>query len=232
MDDNGYARYCPTAMACALLEPRWTILILCELYSGAARFNEIHSGLPGISPSLLSRRLKEMAQNGLIDWTEGRDGRALYLPTPMADDLRPVIDALGEWAHRNVDPEIGLQKIDERPLMWNIRRKIDVSALPRRRATVQFILTDGDEAPRNYWLLIRPNAETDLCMVDPKHEVDLFITAELRALTRAWMGHSTFGCEIEAGRIQLIGDAAMARSLGRWMVRSSFAGDTCRVTAE
>ncbi len=232
MDTDGYARFCPTAMACSILEPRWTMLILCELWSGAARFNEIHGGLPGMSPSLLSRRLKEMAAIGLIEKHDTQGGHALYCSTPMADELEPLVRGLGAWAHRNIDPEIGLARLDDKVLMWNIRRKIDVSALPRRRAVVQFILREDGQEDRNYWLLIRPNAETDLCMVDPRHDVDLFITAELRALTRAWVGHSTFAAEIDAGRIALIGDSAMAASLGRWMVRSSFAGDSCRRAAE
>ena len=60
-------------------------------------------------------------------------------------------------------------------------------------------------------------------MVDPKDEVDLFITADLKALTAAWMGHTTFASEIEADRIQLIGDALMASNLSKWLIRSSFA---------
>lgn len=107
--------------------------------------------------------------------------------------------------------------------MWNIRRKIDVSELPRRRSVVQFILKQPDETDFLAWLIIRPNAETDLCMIDPKDTVDLYITAELRALTSAWMGHSTFASEIEAGNIQLIGDALMASKLSKWLIRSSYA---------
>ena len=52
------------AMAASLLEPRWTMLVLCEIWSGATRFNEIQRGLPGMSPGLLSRRLKELEANG------------------------------------------------------------------------------------------------------------------------------------------------------------------------
>jgi hypothetical protein len=141
----------------------------------------------------------------------------------MADELEPVVNALGSWAHRHIDPEPGLECLDARVLLWNIRRKIDVSALPRRRSVVEFILKARDQADFHAWLIIRPNAETDLCMVDPKDEVDLFITADLKALTAAWMGHTTFASEIEANRVQLIGDALMASNLSKWLIRSSFA---------
>lgn len=224
MMSQGYTRFCPVAMACEVLEPRWTLLILCEMWSGSSRFSEIQRGVPGMSPSLLTRRLREMEERGLVMRTDaGTGGARRYLTTPMADELEPMVQALGAWAHRNLDPEPGLAYLDARVLMWNIRRKIDVSALPRRRSVVQFILREDGKPDFVAWLLIRPNAETDLCMVDPKDAVDLFITADLRALTAAWMGHSSFSAEIAAERIQLLGDGEMAARLSKWLVRSSFA---------
>ena len=67
MSKKPYGLFCPTSKASEVLEPRWTIQILGELWEGATRFNEIRRGIPNISPSLLSKRLKEMQENGLID---------------------------------------------------------------------------------------------------------------------------------------------------------------------
>ena len=39
--------------------------------------------------------------------------------------LRPIVHALGEWAHRNMDAEVSLEHLDARLLMWNMRRKIE-----------------------------------------------------------------------------------------------------------
>lgn len=220
----GYTQFCPVAMACEMLEPRWTMLILCEMWSGSSRFSEIQRGVPGMSPSLLTKRLREMQAKGLIErFADEGTGGVRYATTALADELEPVIHALGSWAHRNIDPQPGLECLDARVLLWNIRRKIDVSALPRKRSVVQFILKERDQPDFLAWLIIRPNAETDLCMVDPKDEVDLFITAELKALTAAWMGHSTFASEIAAERIHLIGDSLMASTLSKWLIRSSYA---------
>lgn len=58
--------FCPVAMACEMLEPRWTMLILFEMWSGSTRFNDIHKGMPAMSPSLLSKRLKDMEAKGLV----------------------------------------------------------------------------------------------------------------------------------------------------------------------
>ncbi|MBE9637292.1 winged helix-turn-helix transcriptional regulator [Salipiger mangrovisoli] len=224
MSDKSYPRFCPVAMAASLLEPRWTMLVLCEMWSGSTRFNEIQRGVPGMSPGLLSKRLKEMEANGLVSRRGGGPGaHAEYLTTALADELEPLIRGLGEWAHRNIDCDASLQDLDARMLMWNIRRKIDLLELPRRKSVIQFILNDAPNETANYWLVAKPGEETDLCYADPRHDVDLYVVAELRALTSAWMGHSSFETEIGAGRITLTGDDLMARTLTRWMIRSSFA---------
>ena len=177
-----------------------------------------------MSPGLLSKRLREMEANGLVSrQRNGHGGHAEYLTTPLADELEPLIRGLGEWAHRNIDCDVSLQHLDARMLMWNIRRKIDMLQLPKRKCVVQFLINDPPKEPADYWLVAKPGEEPDLCYTDPKFEMDLFVVCELRALTSAWMGHSTFAKEKEAGRISLVGHEMMARTLTKWLRRSSFA---------
>jgi len=64
--------FCPVKMACEVLSPRWTIHILAEMWWGSLRFNELRRGIPGISPALLSKRLKELQANGLVTRIEHR----------------------------------------------------------------------------------------------------------------------------------------------------------------
>ncbi len=177
-----------------------------------------------MSPGLLSKRLKEMEQNGLVArHAAGTGAHTEYLTTPLADEVNPLIFALGEWAHRNIDCEVSLQELDARLLMWKIRGKIDQLQLPKRRSVIQFILEEPSKETVNYWIVAKPGEETDLCYTDPKYDVDLFVVCELRDLTSAWMGHSTFEAEIAAGRITLTGHDLMARTLTKWLMRSSFA---------
>ena len=224
MSDKTYPKFCPIAMAASLLEPRWTMLVLCEMWSGSTRFNEIQRGVPGMSPGLLSKRLKEMEGNGLITkQSGGAGGHAEYLTTPLVDEIQPLIYALGEWAHRNIDCEVSLQDLDARLLMWKIRGKIDLLQMPKRKSVIQFILDDAPNETAHYWLVAKPGEETDLCYTDPKFDVDLYVVCELRALTSAWMGHSSFESEIANGRITLTGHDLMARTLTKWLIRSSYA---------
>lgn len=224
MSSDRYDSFCPVAKACDIIEPRWTLLILCELSHGATRFNEIRRGVPGISPTLLSKRLKEMESNGLVRRVETGTGESGYATTPMADELMPVVQALGRWAHRNVDKELSLEKLDARLLMWNMRRKIDTSAFPRGKTTViQFTYPELTENERHYWLLARPGQPVDLCLLDPGHDVDLFIRADLKAMTSAWMGWTSLRSEIDANAVVLVGDRKLIATLDKWMARSGFA---------
>lgn len=226
MANHGYNLFCPTAMAAEILEPRWTMLILCEMGSGSTRFSDIQRGVPGMSPSLLTRRLREMEASGLLRREDiAGTQQSHYLLTPMARELLPLITQIGAWAHRNIDSKVALDRLDDKMLMWNVRRKIVRSLLPERRTVVEFMLSREDGTIAKYWLIMRPEQETDLCSIDPKFDVDLYIVASLRDFTAAWMGHSRFETEIDAGRISLVGDEDLARTLTRWMVRSCFAGD-------
>ena len=107
-------------------------------------------------------------------------------------------------------------------LMWNIRRKINRLELPKRKCAIQFTLKNPPEDAANYWLVIKPGIETDLCYSNPGFDIELFIVCHLRALTSAWMGHSRFEQEIDDGNITLIGNEAMARDLTKWLITSSF----------
>lgn len=225
MSKENYHHFCPVAKACEILEPRWTMLVLCELFNGYTRFNDIRRGIPSMSPTLLSKRLKEMEKKGLIRREKhATSGEVHYRTTRLADELAPIIVALGDWAHRNVDADVCLEKIDARILMWNMRRKVNTAVLPaRRKSTIQFIFPELPEAERNYWIIGRPGMEADLCVIDPGQDVDLYITADLKALTAAWMGHSTLTAEIDRNKINLVGDEMLINSIGNWMVRSRFA---------
>ena len=67
MGQRPYGMLCPISHACELLEPRWTIQILTELWNGSTRFNDIRRGVGNISSGLLSKRLKQLEVAGLVE---------------------------------------------------------------------------------------------------------------------------------------------------------------------
>ena len=109
MSDKPYGLFCPIAKACEVLEPRWTMPILAEMSCGTTRFNELRRGMPRISPTLLSKRLKEMEEQGLVERIIDKgSGTVDYVRTPRALELHPILVALGHWAQRNIDAEAAL----------------------------------------------------------------------------------------------------------------------------
>ncbi|MBV1911727.1 MAG: helix-turn-helix transcriptional regulator [Kangiellaceae bacterium] len=223
MSNESYNNFCPIAMACEIIEPRWTLLVLCEMWSGSTRFNEIRRGVPGMSPTLLSKRLKEMENQSLITREEDHNsGTVNYKITSIADELMPIIYNLGKWAHRNIDSEVTLENLDSKLLMWNIRRKVDASKLPSRKTVIQFIFPELDKN-RDFWLIHKPGFTVDLCTKDPAFDVNLYVKSDLKTLTAVWIGLAKLSEQITDKNIVLIGDENIAKKIGDWLVRSAFA---------
>ena len=91
---------CPVEVTLDLLQGRWKGVVLHQLVSlRCLRFNELHRRLPGITPRLLTKQLRELQEAGLIERISSADGpvRVEYRPTEEGDSLRPIIDALASW---------------------------------------------------------------------------------------------------------------------------------------
>jgi DNA-binding HxlR family transcriptional regulator len=88
--------------AIELVGKRWTGAILCALTEGPLRFCELAKVVPGLSDRLLSRRLRELEEEGLVERLvePGSPVRVSYSLTEMGADLRPAIVELRDWARR------------------------------------------------------------------------------------------------------------------------------------
>lgn len=213
-----YGQFCPIAMASELLATRWTLLILSELLQGSTHFNEIRRGVPRMSPALLSKRLRELEQAGVLTHLDGE-----YRLTASGRDLGPIIVGIGRWGMRWVDTDCSLANLDVRLLMWNVRRNLRPDPMPARRVVVEFHYPELPPDQGRYWLIIAPGEPVDLCSIDPGFEVDLLVTADLRAMTSAWMGFSDFQAELRENRIDLSGDTDLSKTFIRWIGRSILA---------
>ncbi|MGN6202612.1 MAG: winged helix-turn-helix transcriptional regulator, partial [Solirubrobacterales bacterium] len=96
---ESYGQFCPVAQAAEVLTERWTLLVLRELLMGSTRFNELQRGVPRMSSSLLSKRLKELERAGLItrEPLQGERGNSYHL-TPAGEALGPHVVGLGTWS--------------------------------------------------------------------------------------------------------------------------------------
>lgn len=227
-DRGGYGQFCPVSMASEILCSRWTTLVIRELLCGSTRFNELRRGVPKMSPALLSKRLKELEQAGVITAERKPNGTVDYRLTEAGEDLKPVITGLGMWAQKWMESRLSLQNLDPSLLMWDIRRKLNVSRLPRRRCTIQFLYPELASGRKAWWLVI-DNGDVDLCNFDPGFELDLHVRSSLRCMTSIWMGLTTVHREADTGELQIEGDPALAETMQDWLGLSVFASVPRRV---
>jgi DNA-binding HxlR family transcriptional regulator len=230
-DLGSYGQFCPVAMAAEVVCARWTPLVLRELLCGSVRFNDLRRGMPRMSPSLLSKRLKALEEAGVIVAAPtNQAGVFEYRLTPAGEELRPVVMSLGFWGQRWVESTLSLKNLDPSLLMWDMRRHLDPTPLPPRRCAVEFHFPEVDVAKRSWWLVIE-GGKVDLCSFDPGFEIDLYVRGSLRSMTAVWMGLATVRTEVEGRKIELIGDKDIAQSMQQWLGLSPFAKEKSRLGA-
>lgn len=217
-----YGQFCPVAKASEILAERWTPLILRELLCGSCRFSELERGLPRISRSLLTQRLRFLEGNGLVERRVVEPSRAVeYHLTDAGRDLFDVIVRLGEWSHRWFDPLLDEDALDPQLLVWDIHRRLRVERLPERRVVVEFEFVGA--LPGRYWLILEPGAPS-VCWDPPGFDVDLIVRADTLTLHRVWLGHQSLADAMKRGAIELDGSRDLVRGFPGWLALSQFAG--------
>ena len=225
MSEGGYNQFSPVAMAAEVLGTRWTLVLLRELVSGSRRFNELRRGVPRMSPALLSKRLKDLESAGVVTrhQVKGEPGVFEYRLTDSGRELKPVIEAIGCWGQRWVETGASLDNLDPNLLMWDMRRNIDPTPMPDHRVTIQVIFSDLKKAQQNYWLVVEPGEEVDLCSIDPGFDVDLYVSTDLRTMTEIWMGYTTIARAKQQGRLVPTGNRKLEADMSTWLKLSPFA---------
>jgi DNA-binding HxlR family transcriptional regulator len=96
---RSYGDMCSIARALDVIGERWALLVVRELILGPKRFTDLRAGLPGLSPDVLSQRLRELEANGLLARRRLGPpvGSQVYELTGRGRELEPVILALGRW---------------------------------------------------------------------------------------------------------------------------------------
>ena len=225
MTQGSYRQFCPVAMAAEILCTRWTIVLLREMIAGSTRFNDLRRGVPRMPPALLSQLLKELEHAGVVSRVKAKaePGVFEYHLTRAGRELQPLIEGFGVWGQRWIESKLSMQNLDVSLLMWDMRRSIDPTPLPKRRSTIQFLYPDAPPGQRTWWLIVTPGEGVDLCSVDPGHDVDLYVSSDLRTMTAIWMGLDTVRKAVGDERVKLVGDKQLATNMQTWLGLSPFA---------
>jgi DNA-binding HxlR family transcriptional regulator len=224
MTIGSYKQFCPVAMAAEILCTRWTVVLLRELIAGSTRFNELRRGVPRMSPALLSQRLKELELAGIVTRKSGSErGSFEYKLTAAGRELGPIVEAFGVWGQRRIESHLSLQHLDAQLLMWDMRRNLNTTPMPKQRSVVQFSYPELPATQRSWWLIVDPEESVDLCSIDPGFDVDLYVSVDLRSMTAIWMGLDTVRAAIANRRMILTGNRQLAGAMQSWLGLSPFA---------
>ena len=218
-----YGQYCPLAMSSEFLGNRWTMLILRELLFGSTGFNDISRGVPRMSRTLLSNRLKELVERGIILRQKKQAGGQIhYSLTEAGLALRPVVFSMAHWGQEWLDIKPSIENVDVGFLMWDIRRNaVPMKELPNP-FIVEFFLNDVEENKSSHWLVFEDD-KVDLCHIDHNFDVDVLIDVSVKKLTKVWMGWEDIEQAILDESIQLKGPEKYTKLAVTWLGRSSVA---------
>ena len=220
---NSYFQFCPVARAAEIVASRWTPILLRELLAGSTKFNELRIGMSRMSPSLLSKRLNELEDAGIIRKKKPRSGKGYeYFITDIGKELMPFVMALGVWGQKYVIQELAKHELDPGLLMWDIHRRIGVHCFPSKGSTVvQFYLNDAPASRRTWWLIIK-DGSVDLCAQSPGMNINLEVESCVKVLTDVWRGSLSIKEARNQHLLHMKGDSKLIRTFEEWFLLSPF----------
>ncbi len=218
-----YGQFCPVAKATEILGDRWSLLIIRELLMGASRFNVLQRGLSAISPTVLTKRLNELANEGILikKKIQGQKGYEYFL-TECGREIYPVIEQLGKWGMRWARGGMPDVDLDPELFMLYMERCVLPEKLIGNETVIRFHFTDIEKM--SHWWLVVKNNHIDACIQDPGKDVDVYITSTLRTMIEAWMGDTTYKKEIANGNIVLVGTPELTKNPSSWIQDALFHG--------
>ncbi|WP_374653155.1 winged helix-turn-helix transcriptional regulator [Dongia sp.] len=206
---SGYGQFCAIARAHEVLGGRWTLLVVRELLMGSRRFNDIRRGIPRISRTMLSERLRELVEVGaVLRYASGRGPE--YDLTEAGRDLMEPLIALGSWGQRWLPRKAQAEDIDLDPLLVDMQRRVNFAGLPKAPLVVRFEI----DRQRPRFLLLKPG-EAAACAENPGFPEGLVVRGRLAALIGWWRGDTDFAGAQRAG-LKLEGARALVRAFPGW----------------
>jgi DNA-binding HxlR family transcriptional regulator len=188
-----YAQFCPVAKTAEVFGDRWTPIIMRELCFGTRAFGELLDAAPLISRTVLTRRLKQLEQNGVLYIEQKPRGKGhLYRLTAAGEEFRQMIELMSVWGQRWAQGLIGPDDLDPKMLLWGMRRQVCPAEIPAEGFVIRFDfrgIPKSSRSPRYWWLVLRTD-DIEVCLkAPPGREVDVVIAADLGTFTKVWLGY-------------------------------------------
>lgn len=202
--DPGAGQYCPISRTLDVVGERWSLLILRDLLTGTTRFNDLSRGLPGLSRTLLTKRLRHLERYGVVERSGTR-----YVLTPSGRALEPVVFGLAQWGADWMFGDPQPEELDAQLLVWWMHTRVDTSVLAGDRHVLHLRF---DDDARRFWILVE-HGTPSVCMTDPGFPVDVTISSDVASLYAVWLGRLPLTAALRSGRVHLDGSTAVTRRL-------------------
>jgi DNA-binding HxlR family transcriptional regulator len=214
---KSYGQFCPVAKAAEIFCERWTALIIRDLAAGAERFADLQRGVPLMSPTLLSRRLKQLEAEDILERRRAAGGRGFtYHLTRAGREFVPLVEGLGAWGQRWSRRGLTKGEIDLGLLIWAMERSVKGAALGPGRRVVEVEFTD-QPARRRCWWFLHDGGATQLCLENPGFEVDAYLSSSLPDMIRIVRGDLSIASALEQERLGVVGPGRTRRWLSAWL---------------
>jgi DNA-binding HxlR family transcriptional regulator/putative sterol carrier protein len=197
---------CGIARALDVIGDRWALLVVRELIFGPKRFVQLRGGLGGVSPNVLSQRLRDLEEAGLVrrDVLDPPASVAVYELTSRGQALEPVLLELGRWGSR--EPMTAGAEMSVNALLLALKTVFD----PAAALDATFTLRIGDE-----WFRVTvAGPSIDIAHGRAEQPTVTFETdvATLRAVA---FGRESITAAERAGRLTVTGDRLAAGRFAR-----------------
>jgi DNA-binding HxlR family transcriptional regulator len=194
-----YGDPCGIARALDLVGERWGLLIARELILGPKRFTDLRAGLPTVSPNVLSQRLRELEQGGVV--TTRRlpppAGAVVYELTEWGAELEPVLLALGRWGSRS--PARHQRQLSVDALMIALITTFDPALAEGR--SLRIGITMGDDQ----FTLTVADGKLEVSRQEPT-QIEGRIRTDVATLRQLVFGNGDLTVLRDTGRVDIEGD--------------------------
>jgi DNA-binding HxlR family transcriptional regulator len=211
--------FCTFEKAVEHLADRWSLLIVREVaLHGTRGFNALATGLPGVSRSVLARRLRKLESLGVL--ARASDSGQLVAPyrlTRAGAELVPVLQALNEWAERwEPDDPARAAIYDPEVILYWLRQRIAPESCPDPPAVIVLDLDGHGTQPA--WIVVEQGTEPSMCEDDPVMQPEryVYVDADAAALYPISRGLTSWGSAIAARHVRLSGVSKLVEALPAW----------------
>ncbi|MGD9885292.1 MAG: winged helix-turn-helix transcriptional regulator [Reyranella sp.] len=219
---RSYNQFCPVAKAAELFCERWTALIVRDLSAGDRRFSDLQRGVPLVSPTLLSQRLKQLEAEGIVSHRRAGGRGSTYRLTKAGEEFVPIVMALGIWGQRWTRRALAEHEIDLGLLLWALEQGAHPECFGEERTIIEIELTDQPQHKRRWWFL-NEDGHCELCLKQPDREAQIYVTVSLPDLIRIWRGDVSLSSAMASGRLDVQGSGRLRRVFRQWLGLSTLA---------